>query len=1032
MKKTFFLACLFSILLSPIFALEVIIDNDNTTNCLVVGTWNTSTSSCYGANKFTHPPGTGTDKVTWNATLPSGWYVVYFRMNSNTTYSTAAKYSIVHRDGTANLTINQQRGSSGWFVLGGAYYFDGSASVTLTDEFDASTGTYVIADGIRFWSAYSFVQMSDTHAGYGAGNTQGQAIANELKTLGKVTMATYGIDAPPPSFAFHSGDMTEFGRKYWSTFTSMFSGMPFPIYYSLGNHDSTWNSLREPVSAVNGGPYYSFDFIDRGTKFHFINLDSSITQSPRSSFTREELDWLKADLAALDPGTPVFIQFHHPIQSTTVSDPKVYDQYRFFEIIRPYNVTMCLVGHGHSSTQWTVDGVQFIEGGSTYNDSTGTGCYNIITVLHNSRYYAAKKIYGEATAATGLRNNITIQTGPTYPVITVTAPEKDSIQTASTVNISASIGSGTVTAADFDLNGDGTWRAMTGSGNGPYTGSINLSSATHGRFWIRVRFTMSSGGPYYKIVPFWFWDGYPKPRWIFDMGAASLSTPAIDNGKVYVGANGGAFFCINARYGYEVWRVNLPNDILSSPVVDGGNVYVGCGDGNLYCLNANTGTTVWKKALSGPVYSSPTIEGDNVYIGCNGTGASNSAYIYSLNKYTGNQNWRYAVGDAIESKPFVLNGVVYAGSWDSYLYAVNTNNGTLKWRYRHNTGSIPQYYSPANSWPVASASANRVFVADREYYFSAVNISTGTADWEQSGVSAQCLTPDGTALLIRDTSGYLKRITFDNATVWQASCSLDSDAAGPLCNGTRAVVTDQDGLISVVNLSNGAIQYQFFSNRGYELHPVNIDSDGNAYASTYEGYLICVSNSALPANTVPDIVLESRDNTGALTPNPPYLEDTAGNVWVDNGAKSIAPGLIGLGSRYNSITDGLTGKCTITPNIVTAGYYDVFVTWSIDANAENVSYTVKHIGGDDTVVLTQKPADAPGGTNGNTWIKLGNFGFNEGQNTATGSITVDESTVTGAHTSYNTGRVYSDGYLFVYTGALPPPSSIDCWYLYNK
>ncbi|MFH0793682.1 MAG: PQQ-binding-like beta-propeller repeat protein, partial [bacterium] len=731
--------------------------------------------------------------------------------------------------------VTQRRGSSGWYLLGGSYYMDGATTVTLSDEL--TTGTYVVADALRFLSVFSFAQMSDSHVGYSMGTADTTLVANELKTLGKVTLDAYSFDAPPPSFAIHTGDFTEYGQEYWNTLMSIFSGMPFPVYLTLGNHDSTWSSCREKIRSRHGSPFYAFDHYDRGSRYRFIGLDSTVLQSPRASFSREELDWLTSDLDSLDTSTLVFLFFHHPINGT--SDTKPYDSYRLLDSIRSRRVPIIFYGHGHSFNQTTFDGVRLVQGGSTYDAAAGKRGYNLITVTH-TRAYVSKKIYGEPTAATGILN-LSIPSTVTYPTISITSPLNESIQTGAIVPVSASVSgaSATVTAVDYELDGDTIWRPLAGSGGGPYTGSLNTAGLAHGRHWIRVQFTLASGGPYYKTVSFWNWDALPRAEWIVDLGASSLSTPAIADGKVYVGTHGGSFRCVNASNGSQVWNVPLPADVVSSPEVNNGRVFFGCGDGKVYCLDAATGAILWTKTCSGPVYSSPTVDGLAVYVGSIGTGASGSAYLYSLDVATGAENWKYSAANAIETKPFVLETTVFFGAWDSYFYAVNTTNGSLRWRYQRNSN---RYYSPADSWPVASASSNRVFVADREYYLNAINITTGLADWTRTSVSSQALTPDGTALFLRNSTGNFERTSFSNSATWSAACSLDSAPVAPLSSGSRAAVVNQHGLVSVVDAATGAVNYRFQVSQSYQLHAVQLDTNGDLYASTYEGYLLRVVN----------------------------------------------------------------------------------------------------------------------------------------------------------------------------------------------
>jgi len=836
MRYTVILALVLSLfsLITPFsHALEVIVDNSDT-GCHHDAGWKMDVVDCYGPNKFLHAKGSGTEKVSWEFALPPGWYRVDFRINKNNSCAMNAHYDVIHRDGTESLIINQRRRSSGWFILGGAYYFDGKAKVTLSDEF--TTGTNVVADAVRCLSIFSFVHMSDSHVGYVMGTADATLVANELKTLGRVKMADYGFYAPPPSFAIHTGDLTEYGQEYWSTFTKIFSGMPFPIHITSGNHDSTWSSCRQKIRALYGAPYYSFLYTDRGTRFHFVGLDSSIIQSPRASFAREELDWLSHDLASIPKGTPVFLYFHHPINGT--SDPKPYDTYRLLEILRPYNAVIIFYGHGHNFTQSTFESLRIVQGGSTFDAAAGKRGYNIVTITDN-KIHIAKKIYGKPTAAAGLIDNMTIPPAPTYPVISVSSPVKDSIQTSASFAVVASISgvSGRVARADVELDGDASWRPMSGSGMGPYTVNVDLSGAVHGRHWVHVRFTMSDGNEYFKMVPFWAWSDFPKAKWIVDLGASSLGMPAVSSGRVYVGTDGGTFRCLNASDGSEVWKVDMPSDIVSSPAVADGRVIFGCGDGNVYCLDAGTGEKKWAERCSGPVYSSPTIADSTVYIGSIGNAATDS-YLYSLNAATGAENWKFS-SYSIESKPCVLGDAVFFGAWNSYFYAVNRSDGSLKWRYKRRPN---RYYSPADSWPVASASANRVFVADREYYLNAININTGQADWTRTGVSSQSLTPDGSDLLLRLTKGNLERATFGNSPVWDSNAELDFAPVAPVCCGNRIAVVNQHGLVTVLDAAR-SVEYQFQVSQSYQLQPVNMDAEGRIYASTYEGLLVCVTPS---------------------------------------------------------------------------------------------------------------------------------------------------------------------------------------------
>lgn len=175
-----------------------------------------------------------------------------------------------------------------------------------------------------------------------------------------------------------------------------------------------------------------------------------------------------------------------------------------------------------------------------------------------------------------------------------------------------------------------------------------------------------------------------------------------------------------------------------------------------------------------------------------------------------------------------------------------------------------------------------------------------------------------------------------------------------------------------------------------------------------------------PTPIPPDsLIIEVRDSAGTKTSAPLYNESGS---WSDSSAKSTAEGLTGLGSRFSDSATVGTDNASVIPNFPKSGICEVFVTWGTSSNANNVKYTVKHAGGSNVVYLNQIPGSSG---NANVWHSLGKYSFNTGQNEATGSVAVDESTVTGPAGTYNTGRVYTDAFKFAYeisTTPTPPPS----------
>jgi len=167
-----------------------------------------------------------------------------------------------------------------------------------------------------------------------------------------------------------------------------------------------------------------------------------------------------------------------------------------------------------------------------------------------------------------------------------------------------------------------------------------------------------------------------------------------------------------------------------------------------------------------------------------------------------------------------------------------------------------------------------------------------------------------------------------------------------------------------------------------------------------------------------DIVLESRDPAGVLTPGPAYLENGG---WFDSTIKSAAPGLFGTGSRFMTyeVPNAGADHAAFVPNIVTPGKYEVFVTWANGANCYDSRHTVSHYHGQTALLVDQIPSGAPEAPNYDSWISLGQYWFAAGQAPANAALDISEETVTGRPSATWNFRVYADAVKWVFVAHWP-------------
>ena len=167
----------------------------------------------------------------------------------------------------------------------------------------------------------------------------------------------------------------------------------------------------------------------------------------------------------------------------------------------------------------------------------------------------------------------------------------------------------------------------------------------------------------------------PHGRMVAEFGGkgnvdAVVGAPAVANGVVYVGCDGGNLIAFNAVTGAKLWTATTGGDIWGSPAYMNGVVIVGSADGKVYAYNAATGAPVWTSAVLGATVSSPAVANGVVYIG------TDNNTVYGLNAATGATLWTATTGNVVRSSPAVTNGMVYVSSFDGNLYDYALNAGS--------------------------------------------------------------------------------------------------------------------------------------------------------------------------------------------------------------------------------------------------------------------------------------------------------------------------------------------------------------------
>jgi outer membrane protein assembly factor BamB len=168
---------------------------------------------------------------------------------------------------------------------------------------------------------------------------------------------------------------------------------------------------------------------------------------------------------------------------------------------------------------------------------------------------------------------------------------------------------------------------------------------------------------------------------------------------------------------------NAPATVVS------GVVYLGTQDG-LYARNATTGKLLWHNNIGLDYYSAPAVVNGIVYAGSYDLHGGDEAYLWALSATTGHMLWRLDLGNSttVPQSPIVANGVVYDSN-DTDVFAVVAATGQPMWTYLGpGTGELGDL----------AMSGGTLFLRTADG-LDALNPSTGGVRWSAALPAAQVL-----------------------------------------------------------------------------------------------------------------------------------------------------------------------------------------------------------------------------------------------------------------------------------------------------
>jgi 3',5'-cyclic-AMP phosphodiesterase len=217
-------------------------------------------------------------------------------------------------------------------------------------------------------ATFTFVQISDSHLGFA--RDPNKDVAATLKA----TVAKINALPEPPAFVLHTGDLTHLAKpEEFDSVAEILKGVKAgAVAYVPGEHDFDGDGNKEYLKrygkGTQGNGWYSFDH--KGVHFvalvNVANAKSGSGDGGLGAIGKDQLEWLKKDLAGLKDSAPVVVFAHVPLWA-------VYEKWGWatrdaeqaLELLKRFGSVTVLNGHIHQV-------LQKVEGKVTFHSARST------------------------------------------------------------------------------------------------------------------------------------------------------------------------------------------------------------------------------------------------------------------------------------------------------------------------------------------------------------------------------------------------------------------------------------------------------------------------------------------------------------------------------------------------------------------------------------------------------------------------------------------------------------------------------------
>ncbi len=328
--------------------------------------------------------------------------------------------------------------------------------------------------------------------------------------------------------------------------------------------------------------------------------------------------------------------------------------------------------------------------------------------------------------------------------------------------------------------------------------------------------------------------------WKFKTGAEVKSSPAVADGRVFVGSCDESVYAIDLATGQKVWSYKTGGSVEAAPCVLEGRAFVGSGDNFLYALDAGTGELRWKYETGGQILGSAnwtrSPDGQKTWI----LVGSYDNKLHCVDAQTGQLVWAYETGNYVNGSPAVADGKCVFGGCDAIIHVVSLTDGA----------KVAEIDS--GSYIAASAAFvdGEVYVGNYGNILLKADWKAGQAVWKYAQSDAPFFSSPaiGDQLVVlggRDEQVHCVRRD-NGAKAWTFKTSGEVNSSPVIC-GDKVIVGSDDGRLYLLALADGKQVWSYETGKPVTSSPAV--AGGLAVVGCDDGYLYAFGPQAAPGDT---------------------------------------------------------------------------------------------------------------------------------------------------------------------------------------